>query len=432
MTGTSRSQQIWRRAGELLVGGVNSPVRAFAAVGGAPVIVERAAGDRVIDADGREYIDYIGSWGPMILGHAHPAVTAAIDQQARRGTSYGLTAECEVRLAEQIAAALPSIERIRLVNSGTEAAMSAVRAARAFTCRDAIVKFEGGYHGHADGFLSQAGSGLATLGIASSAGVPESFAALTLNAPYNDAAAVERIFAARGKEIAAVIVEPVAANMGVVPPMAGFLESLREITRRHGSLLIFDEVITGFRVAWGGAQRLFGITPDLTILGKIIGGGLPLAAYGGRADVMKMIAPEGPAYQAGTLSGNPLAAVAGLATLQELQRPGFYEELNAKSGRLVQGVRDAATEGGAGPATQVNAIASLLTLFFAGDPVRDYSSAKRSDTGRFARFFHKMLDRGILLPPSQFEALFVSAAHTEADLDRTIDACHASLAATQE
>ncbi|HVB34711.1 MAG TPA: glutamate-1-semialdehyde 2,1-aminomutase [Patescibacteria group bacterium] len=432
MTRANRFPEIWRRANDRLVGGVNSPVRAFGAVGGEPIIAERASGDRVFDVDGNEYIDYIGSWGPMILGHAHPAVIAAIGEQARRGTSYGLTAECEIRLAERIAAALPSIERIRLVNSGTEAAMSAIRAARAFTRRDAILKFEGGYHGHADSFLSQAGSGLATFGIASSAGVPESFAALTLNAPYNDARAVERIFAERGAEIAAVIVEPVAANMGVVPPQAGFLDALRDITRRRGSLLIFDEVITGFRVAWGGAQRLFGITPDLTILGKIIGGGLPLAAYGGRADVMRMVAPEGPVYQAGTLSGNPLAVEAGLATIEEIERPGFYENLDAKGKRLAQGFRSATAEARASRSTQINAVASLLTLFFTGDPVRDYASAKRSDTGLFARFFREMLGRGILLPPSQFEALFVSAAHTEADLDRTIEACRQSLAAMAE
>jgi glutamate-1-semialdehyde 2,1-aminomutase len=430
MTSTARSQEIFHRATTRLVGGVNSPVRAFAAVGGKPLIADRASGSRLIDADGNEYIDYIGSWGPMILGHAHPAVVAAIEEQARRGSSFGLTAECEIRLAEQISSALPSIERIRFVCAGTEAAMSVTRAARAFTRRDLIVKFEGGYHGHADSFLSQAGSGLATFGIASSAGVPESFAALTLNVPYNDAAAVERIFSARGPEIAAVIVEPVAANMGVVPPSPGFLNALRDITSRHGALLIFDEVITGFRVAWGGAQRAYDIAPDLTILGKIIGGGMPLAAYGGRADVMKLIAPEGPVYQAGTLSGNPLAVQAGLAALQQIQRPGFYEGLEVKGRRLADGLREAVSESGL--AAQINSLASLLTLFFADEPVHDYSSAKRSDTARFARFFREMLNRGILLPPSQFEAWFISAAHTEADLDCTIAVARQSLAAVAQ
>jgi glutamate-1-semialdehyde 2,1-aminomutase len=420
MSGRERSREIYRRASDLLVGGVNSPVRAFAAVGGEPLIVERASGARLFDADGNEYLDYIGSWGAMILGHAQPAVTAALAEQAARGTSYGVTTELEVRLAEEIRAALPSIERIRFVSSGTEAAMSAIRAARGFARRDCIVKFEGGYHGHADSFLSEAGSGLATFGIAASAGVPESFAALTLNAPYNDVQAMEQIFAARGAEIAAVIVEPVAANMGVVPPERGFLEALREITRKHGALLVFDEVITGFRMGWGGAQNVFGIKPDLTVLGKIIGGGMPVAAYAGRADVMKMVAPEGPVYQAGTLSGNPLAMRAGLATLGELKRAGLYEELAARTARLAEGLGAAARE--AGVAARINVAGSLMTLFFTGDAVRDYTSAKRSDTKRFARFFREMLDRGILLPPSQFEALFLSAAHTDADVERTVAA----------
>jgi glutamate-1-semialdehyde 2,1-aminomutase len=427
VTARDRSREIYRRASDLLVGGVNSPVRAFGAVGGEPLIVQSASGARLVDADGNEYLDYIGSWGAMILGHAHPAVTAALAEQAARGTSYGVTTELEIRLAEEIRAALPSIERLRFVSSGTEAAMSAIRAARGFTRRDCIVKFEGGYHGHADSFLSQAGSGLATFGIAASAGVPESFAALTLNVPYNDARAVEKIFDARGGEIAAAIVEPVAANMGVVPPEAGFLEALREITRRHGSLLVFDEVITGFRMGWGGAQNVFGIRPDLTVLGKIIGGGMPVAAYGGRADVLKMVAPEGPVYQAGTLSGNPLAMRAGLATLAELRRPGLYGDLGARTARLAEELGVAARE--AGVAARINVAGSLMTLFFTGDPVRDYGSAKRSDTGRFARFFREMLDRGVLLPPSQFEALFLSAAHTDADIERTVAAARESFGA---
>jgi glutamate-1-semialdehyde 2,1-aminomutase len=420
MSARERSREIYKRASNLLVGGVNSPVRAFGAVGGEPIIVEKASGARLFDADGNEYIDYIGSWGAMILGHAHPAVTAALAEQAARGTSYGVTTELEVRLAEEIHDALPSIERIRFVSSGTEAAMSAIRAARGFTRRDCILKFEGGYHGHADSFLSEAGSGLATFGIAASAGVPDSFAALTLNAPYNDARAVEQIFAARGAEIAAVIVEPVAANMGVVPPEAGFLEALREITRQHGALLVFDEVISGFRMGWGGAQNVFGIRPDLTVLGKIIGGGMPVAAYGGCADAMKKVAPEGPVYQAGTLSGNPLAMRAGLATLAQLRRPGLYEELAGRMARLAEGLDAAART--TGVAARVNTAGSLMTMFFTDETVRDYASAKRSDTKRFARFFRQMLDRGILLPPSQFEALFLSAAHTDADIDRTVAA----------
>lgn len=422
-----RSAAIVRAAQQLLVGGVNSPVRAFRAVGGDPLIVERAEGQRLWDADGSEYLDYVCSWGAMILGHAHPAVTAALQEQAARGTSYGMTTELEVELARRIARALPSLERIRFVSSGTEATMSAIRVARAFTRRELIVKFEGGYHGHADSFLSRAGSGLATLGIAASSGVPESFAALTLDAPYNDLAAVEKLFAERRGQIAAVIVEPVAANMGVVPPVPGFLEGLRGLTQREGALLIFDEVITGFRLAYGGAQTLFGITPDLTTLGKVIGGGLPVAAYGGRADVMKLVAPEGPVYQAGTLSGNPLAMRAGMETLRQVEAPGFYEPLNKRAAWLADGFRSALDDSGL-PA-RVNAAGSLLTLFFTGEPVRDYAGAKRADTRRFAAFFHEMLSRGIFLPPSQFEALFVSAAHTDADIDRTISAARESLKA---
>ncbi|HEV2386348.1 MAG TPA: glutamate-1-semialdehyde 2,1-aminomutase [Candidatus Acidoferrales bacterium] len=429
MTAGDRSSSVRRRALEVLAGGVSSPVRAFRAVGGEPVIGSRGAGARLVDADGREYVDYVGSWGAMILGHGHPAVTRAVAEQAARGASYGFTTELEVQLAEEIRAALPSMERIRLVSSGTEAAMSAIRLARAFTGRDHILKFEGGYHGHADSFLSQAGSGLATLGIASSAGVPEAFAALTWNVAYNDVIAVEREFSARGSAIAAVIVEPVAANMGVVPPAPGFLEALRGLTERNGALLIFDEVITGFRAGWAGAQGLFGIRPDLTLLGKIIGGGLPVAAYGGRAEIMRMVAPEGPVYQAGTLSGNPVAMAAGLATLKQLESPEFYAKLEARGRRLAEGLRAAVQESGI--AASVNAIGSLATLFFAVGPVRDYAGAKRSDTARFARFFHEMLGRGILLPPSQFEALFISAAHTDADIDRTIAACRESLASVQ-
>ncbi len=423
----SRSQAIFRRGEHVLVGGVNSPVRAFRAVGGDPLVIARAEGARITDADGNEYLDYVCSWGALILGHAHPAVTAAIQEQAARGTSYGMTAELEIELAERITRALPSLEMARFVSSGTEATMSAIRVARAFTGRNFILKFEGCYHGHADSFLSQAGSGLATLGIAASPGVPAAFAELTLNAPFNDISAVEKIFAQHGGQIAAVIVEPVAANMGVVPPAEGFLNGLRELTRRNGALLIFDEVITGFRLAYGGAQTLFHIQPDLTTLGKIIGGGLPVAAYGGRRDVMSQVAPLGPVYQAGTLSGNPLAMRAGLETLRQLEAPGFYANLSRKADRLLQGFRGALEE--SGRPGHMSAVGSLLTLFFTSQPVADYTGAKTSDTRRFAAFFSAMLERGVFLPPSQFEALFVSAAHTEADIDRTIAACRESLKA---
>ncbi len=417
---SSRTIEILERAFKSLVGGVNSPVRAFQSVGGAPLIAERASGAHLWDADGREYIDFIGSWGALILGHANPAVVAAIQEQAARGTSYGMTTELEVELAERIKRAIPSIEKIRFVSSGTEATMSAARLARGFTKRDFILKFEGCYHGHADSFLSEAGSGLATLGIASSPGVPEALAALTLNTPYNDLGTVEKLFAAHPDKIAAVIVEPVAANMGVVPPEPGFLEGLREITRRAGALLIFDEVITGFRLCYGGAQSLYKIEPDLTTLGKIIGGGLPVAAYGGRVEIMNHVAPLGAVYQAGTLSGNPLAMRAGIEALKQLEEPGFYGALNKKAGRFVEALRGAIRE--AGLAARVNSCGSLATLFFSEAPVRNYADAKKSDTRRFAAFFGAVLERGILVAPSQFEALFISAAHTEADLEATLSA----------
>ncbi|HEV3253730.1 MAG TPA: glutamate-1-semialdehyde 2,1-aminomutase [Candidatus Acidoferrales bacterium] len=422
-----RSREIFRRGEHVLVGGVNSPVRAFRGVGGEPLIIERAQGARLWDADGREYLDYVCSWGALILGHAHPAVTAAVQDQAARGTSFGMTSPLEIELAERITAALPSVEMLRFVSSGTEATMSAVRLARAFTKRDLILKFEGCYHGHSDSFLSEAGSGLATLGIASSAGVPECFANLTLNAPYNDLAAVEKLFGVHRGKIAAVIVEPVAANMGVVVPAGGFLEGLRELTRRDGALLIFDEVITGFRMAYGGVQTLRRITPDLTTLGKIIGGGLPVAAYGGRRDIMQMVAPLGPVYQAGTLSGNPLAMRAGLAVLPHLEAPGFYEDLNRKAQRLAAGLRSALDE--VVYPGRINEAGSLMTLFFGGREVRNYSDAKDSQKDRFSRFFLEMLDRGVFLPPSQFEAWFLSAAHTDADIDRTIAAARDALKA---
>jgi len=422
-----RSREIFERAEKLLVGGVNSPVRAFRSVGGEPLIIERGNGQYLYDADGNELLDYVCSWGAMLLGHAHPAVTQAIAEQAQCGTSYGATTELEVELAGIITQAIPTIEKIRFVSSGTEATMSAVRLARGVTKRDFIVKFEGCYHGHADSFLSQAGSGLATLGIAECPGVPQALAELTLNAPYNDIDAVERLFSQHKDKIAAVIVEPIAANMGVVEPEPGFLAGLREITKRNGALLIVDEVITGFRMHFGAAQQLAGVQADLTTLGKIIGGGLPVAAYGGASEIMNHVAPLGPVYQAGTLAGNPLAMRAGIATLKQLTRPGLYEGINEQAGRLVAGLRQALAE--TGIAGRVNARGSLATLFFTADRVRDYGDAKRSDTKRYARFFREMLDRGIFLAPSQFEAAFVSAAHTSEDVTRTIAAALDSLRA---
>lgn len=422
---TENSSELFNRAQKILVGGVDSPVRAFRAVGGTPLIIERAKGSRVYGADGREYIDYICSWGALILGHAHRDVVAAIADQASRGTSYGMTSPLEIELGEEIVRAVPSIEKLRFVSSGTEAAMSAIRLARAFTKRDLILKFEGGYHGHADSFLVDAGSGLATLGISSSPGVPAALASLTLNVPFNDLAGVEKVFEQHKNKIAAVIVEPVAANMGVVAPVNGFLEGLRDITSRAASLLVFDEVITGFRVARGGAQQHWKVEPDLTILGKVIGGGLPAAAYGGRRDIMEMVAPVGPVYQAGTLSGNPLAMRAGLATLPKLVSADLYGSLEKKAQRLAEGVR-AALRASRVPG-QVNQVGSLLTIFFSGEPVTDYASAKKSDSARFARFFKGMLKQGVLLPPSQYEALFVSAAHSDDDIDRTLEAAKKSL-----
>jgi len=428
-TGSERpkSAEIFERGKKILPGGVDSPVRAFRAVGGTPLVIDRAEGARLYDVDGREYIDYVCSWGALILGHAHPDVVAAVAEQARRGTSYGMTSPLEIELAEEIARALPSIERMRFVSSGTEATMSAIRLARGFTKRDLILKFEGGYHGHSDSFLVEAGSGLATLGISSSPGVPDALAKLTLNAPYNDADAVEKIFRQHAGKIAAVIVEPVAANMGVVAPARGFLERLRELTELDGALLILDEVITGFRSAYGGAQIPYKVHPDLTTMGKIIGGGLPVAAYGGRAEIMEMVAPLGPIYQAGTLSGNPLAMRAGLATLPKLAAPGFYEELDRKAARLADGLRAALKESGV--VGSVNAVGSLMTMFFAGEPVNDYAGAKKSDTSMYAAFFREMLERGVFIAPSQFEALFVSAAHSNADIERTIAAAGESLRA---
>jgi glutamate-1-semialdehyde 2,1-aminomutase len=423
----TRSREIFARAEKLLVGGVNSPVRAFRSVGGEPLIIERGHAQHLYDADGNELLDFVCSWGAMLLGHAHPAVTAAIADQARRGTSFGVTTELEIELATLITAAVPQIEKIRFVSSGTEATMSALRLARGFTKRDLLLKFEGNYHGHADSFLSQAGSGLATLGIAECPGVPAGLAALTLNAPYNDLATVEQIFSHHKNKIAAVIVEPIAANMGVVLPQENFLKGLRELATRNGALLIVDEVITGFRLCNGSVQSLFGIEADLTTFGKIIGGGVPVAAYGGRAHLMNHVSPLGPVYQAGTLAGNPLAMAAGIATLKQLAKPALYESINENAGRLVAGLKQAVAD--ARIPAEINATGSLSTIFFIDGAVQNYADAKRSNTKRYARYFREMLDRGIFLAPSQFEAAFVSAAHTTQDIDRTIAAARESLQA---
>jgi glutamate-1-semialdehyde 2,1-aminomutase len=410
----SRSEELFRRAQELIPGGVNSPVRAFRAVGGNPPFIARGEGSHIFDADGNEYIDYVGSWGPLLLGHRHPEILSALERALAIGTSFGAPTEQEVELAAAICDAVPSIEMVRLVNSGTEATMSAIRVARGFTGRDLIVKFEGCYHGHVDSLLVKAGSGLATLGIADTQGVPQSFADTTLALPFNSVEALEEAFRAYGDRIAAVIVEPVVGNMGCVPPLPGYLPAMREISARHGALLIFDEVMTGFRVAFGGAQARFGIRPDLTTLGKVIGGGLPVGAYGGRRDIMSKVAPLGPVYQAGTLSGNPLAVAAGLAMLRHLKtHPEIYEQLEARAAELCAAAPAGVT---------VNRVGSMFTFFFTGTPVTGWESAKRCDTARFGRFFRAMLVQGIYLAPSQFEAAFVSAAHTDGDIGRTIDA----------
>jgi glutamate-1-semialdehyde 2,1-aminomutase len=420
-----RSREIFERAEKVLVGGVNSPVRAFRSVGGDPLVIDRASGQFLYDADGNQLLDFVCSWGAIILGHANRAIADAIADQARRGTSFGVTTELELELAALITRAIPFLEKIRFVSSGTEATMSAVRLARGVTKRDFIVKFEGCYHGHADSFLSQAGSGLATLGIAECPGVPQALAGLTLNVPYNDLEAVEKVFATHKGKIAAVIVEPIAANMGVVPPEGGFLKGLREIAHRDAALLIVDEVITGFRLRNGSVQELLGIAGDLTTLGKIIGGGFPVAAYGGRAELMNHVAPLGPVYQAGTLAGNPLAMRAGIAALGQLAKPGLYEEMTRLGERLARGLRGE-LESAKIPA-QINAIGSLATVFFTQGPVRNYADAKRSDTKRYARFFQEMLARGIFFAPSQFEAAFLSAAHTSGNIDRTLAAAHDAL-----
>jgi glutamate-1-semialdehyde 2,1-aminomutase len=389
-------------------------------VGADPLFIQKAAGAVIVDADGNRYIDYIGSWGPMILGHNHPAVIKAITRVLGRGTSFGAPTDLEIELAEMVAAAAPAVEMVRMVNSGTEAAMSAIRLARGVTGRDQVVKFDGCYHGHADTLLVAAGSGVATLGIPGSPGVPASIAAHTLSLPYNDAVGFEKLMREQGDKIAAVIVEPVAGNMGLVAPAPGFLETLRTLTARHGALLIFDEVMTGFRVAYGGAQALYRITPDLSCFGKIIGGGLPVGAYGGRKEIMARVAPRGPVYQAGTLSGNPLAMAAGIATLKQLQKKGFYERLEKKSARLADGLARAAAR--AGIPVQVGHVGSMLGLFFCAGPVQSFADAKACDLKRFAAFYQGMRAAGVYIAPSQFEALFLSAAHTDEQIDATIQA----------
>ena len=423
----SDSKKLFAAAVRVIPGGVNSPVRAFRGVGGEPFFVARGEGARLWDVEGRAYLDFLGSWGPLILGHAARPVVEAVVAAAARGTSYGAPTPMEVEMAEAITAAYPSVELVRLVSSGTEAAMSAIRVARGATGRPLLVKFDGCYHGHADSLLVKAGSGGATFSIPDSSGVPAALAALTLTAPFNDLAAVRALFQARGAEIAAVIVEPVAGNMGVVPPRPGFLEGLREVTRAHGAVLIFDEVITGFRVAYGGAQQLYGVRPDLTCLGKIIGGGLPVGAYGGARALMEQVAPLGTIYQAGTLSGNPLAVAAGLATLRALREKGVYARLETLGAALERGLREAA--GAAGVALTVNRVGSMLTGFFCAGPVTDYASARRADTSAYARFFHAMLGAGVFLAPSQFEAAFVSLAHTDADIAEAGRAAAGALAA---
>lgn len=418
-----RSKELFARAQRYIPGGVNSPVRAFRAVGGTPRFISRASGARVWDADGHEYLDYVGSWGPLIAGHAHPEVVLAIQQAASSGVTYGAPTASETELARLVVEAYAGVDLVRFVSSGTEAVMSALRLARAATGRERVLKFDGCYHGHSDSLLVRAGSGPLTLGQADSAGVPASLATVTLSVPYNDLDAVRAAFANYPDEIAALIVEPVAGNMGVVLPGPGYLAGLRDITREAGALLVFDEVITGFRIAYGGAAERFGVVPDLTCLGKIVGGGLPVGAYGGRRDLMELVAPLGPVYQAGTLSGNPLAMAAGIATLALLRRPGVYEQLEARSNALATGLLEAARD--AGIAATGNTLGAMQTLFFTAEPVTDYASAKAADTKLFAKFHAAMLARGIYFAPSQFEATFISTAHTAEDIAATVDAAAA-------
>jgi glutamate-1-semialdehyde 2,1-aminomutase len=426
----AKSEALFARARKVMVGGVSSPVRAFKAVGGTPLFISRGRGSHVWSADGGRYVDYVCSWGPLIAGHSHPKVVRAVSSAVARGTSFGAPSENELKLAEKVCSRIPSIERVRFVSSGTEAAMSALRLARAYTKRDKLLKFDGCYHGHSDAFLTNAGSGLATLDVPSSAGVPASSAAETVTVPYNDVEAMESAFSAHRDEFAAVIVEPVAGNMGVVPPEEGFLEAARSLCTRDGSLLIFDEVITGFRLSLGGAQALLGTRPDITCLGKVIGGGFPVGAYGGAEAIMKMVAPEGPVYQAGTLSGNPVAMAAGLATISLMEAGGSYRRLDSTSARLERGLLAEAER--AGVQVTTNRVGSMLGLFFSGRRVRNFEEAKRADRALYATFHRSMLDEGVYLPPSAFETLFVSTAHAEADVDATIRASRAAFAKCAE
>ncbi|MBW4646825.1 MAG: glutamate-1-semialdehyde 2,1-aminomutase [Goleter apudmare HA4340-LM2] len=415
---TTKSQEIFAAAQNLMPGGVSSPVRAFKSVGGQPIVFDRVKGAYIWDVDGNQYIDYVGTWGPAICGHAHPEVIAALHEALEKGTSFGAPSFLENVLAEMVIDAVPSIEMVRFVNSGTEACMSVLRLMRAFTNREKVIKFEGCYHGHADMFLVKAGSGVATLGLPDSPGVPKSATNSTLTAPYNDLEAVKALFEENRDEIAGVILEPVVGNAGFIPPDAGFLEGLRELTNEHGALLVFDEVMTGFRIAYGGAQQKFGITPDLTTLGKVIGGGLPVGAYGGRRDILSMVAPAGPVYQAGTLSGNPLAMTAGIKTLELLQKPGTYEYLDRITQKLSDGLLQIAKD--TGHPVCGGQISAMFGLFFTSGPVHNYEDAKKSDTAKFGRFHRGMLERGVYLAPSQFEAGFTSFAHTEEDIDQTL------------
>ncbi|MEH2140248.1 glutamate-1-semialdehyde 2,1-aminomutase [Nostoc sp.] len=415
---TTKSQEVFAAAQNLMPGGVSSPVRAFKSVGGQPIVFDRVKGAYIWDVDGNQYIDYVGTWGPAICGHAHPEVIAALHEALEKGTSFGAPSALENVLAEMVIDAVPSIEMVRFVNSGTEACMGVLRLMRAFTNRDKIIKFEGCYHGHADTFLVKAGSGVATLGLPDSPGVPKAATSTTLTAPFNDLESVKALFEENRDDIAGVILEPVVGNAGFIAPDAGFLEGLRELTHEHGALLVFDEVMTGFRIAYGGAQEKFGVTPDLTTLGKVIGGGLPVGAYGGRRDIMSMVAPAGPVYQAGTLSGNPLAMTAGIKTLELLQKPGTYDYLERITKKLADGLLQIAKE--TGHAACGGQISAMFGLFFTSGPVHNYEDAKKSDTGKFGRFHRGMLERGVYLAPSQFEAGFTSFAHTEEDIEQTL------------
>ncbi|MDH4231074.1 MAG: glutamate-1-semialdehyde 2,1-aminomutase [Nitrospirota bacterium] len=425
MRNFSASKKLFQRALHLIPGGVNSPVRAFRAVGGNPLFIERAKGSKIYDVDGNSYIDYVLSWGPMILGHAHPAVVKALKNAVMKGTSYGAPTALEIELAELVLKVYPSMDKVRMVNSGTEATMSAIRAARGFTGRDKIIKFEGCYHGHADGLLVKAGSGAATFGLPDSPGVPKSYARNTLTLPYNDITALKSMIEKEWRSIACVIIEPVVGNIGCVLPKQGFLETLRKLTKKHGIVLIFDEVMTGFRVSFGGAQAYYGIKPDMTCLGKVIGGGLPVGAYGGKKEIMSMISPEGPVYQAGTLSGNPLAMTAGIETIRELSKQGIYSQLEKKSEMLEKGLIDAAKRAGA--TTRFYRAGSMFCTYFTATDVVDYKTAKTADAEKFSRFFSQMLDKGVNLAPSQFEAGFISLAHSEKDIDLTVKAAFEAL-----